>query len=465
MLKGKLLGMVLVCSAGSVSYGAAQLFPPPTANVQLQPIASGLVAPVDLTSAPDGSNRLFVTDQAGQVRIINNGVLSPTPFIDLKSSMVTLMPGYDERGLLGFAFDPNYNNSALPGFHTVYTYSNQPVNGPATFTEPLAAGQSFDNQVVVQSWTVDPNNPNAVLPSSGKTLFKIDHPQFTHEAGHMAFGTDGNLYISEGDGGNANDAGPGHNPTTGNAQDTSVALGKMLRIDVHGNNSANGQYGIPADNPFAGQSGKVQEIFAYGLRNPYRWSFDRGTGQLVLADVGQNNIEEVDKIVKGGNYGWHIKEGTYTFDPVTGKVIADSPGSPAGLIDPVSEYDHTQGIAIIGGYVYRGTRIPSLAGQYIFGDLSTSFGKPDGHLFFSSLTGDPESNIHPLLINGTTNVGLYIKGMGEDANGELYVLASTALGPSGTTGQVFEIVPTPEPATLGLLALCSGFLLVRRRHA
>jgi hypothetical protein len=242
-------------------------------------------------------------------------------------------------------------------------------------------------------------------------------------------------------------------------------LGKILRVDVGGNNSANHQYGIPADNPFVGGGG-VPEIYAFGFRNPFRFEFDGPTGDLLAADVGQNKIEEIDRVVKGGNYGWHVKEGTFLFDPVTGGVTANSPALPAGLIDPLAQYDHDEGIAVIGGFIYHGTQLPGLTGKYVFGDFSTSFGAPDGRLFFADLdTG----LIQELTIGlNDRRLGLFVKGFGQDANGELYLLGSTALGPDGTTGVVLEIVPVPEPAAVVLLAIgmlsVIAYSVARRRR-
>ena len=397
--------------------------------------------------------------------MIQNGVLQSTPLIDMSSQIVPLMPGYDERGLLGLAFDPDFNNPASPGFHKFYTQSTQPVNGPADFTVPMPPNTPFNAQTVIEQWTVSAQNTLIVDPSiPPRVIMRIDKPEFNHNGGTIAFGPDKDLYIGTGDGGGANDVGAGHNPTIGNAQDTSVALGKMLRIDVHGNNSANHQYGIPADNPFV-NGGGLPEIYAYGLRNPYSFSFDKATGNLIVGDVGQNNIEEIDQIIKGGNYGWHIKEGTFLFNPTTGGVTANSPGSPAGLIDPLAEYDHDEGIAVIGGFVYHGAAIPQLDGKYVFGDLSRSFAAPGGRLFYADLS---TGLIQELKIGETDRaLGLYLKGFGEDANGELYVLGSTTLGPTGTTGVVMELTAVPEPATvvllgIGLLSLLT--LTAGRRH-
>ncbi|MBI3839056.1 MAG: PQQ-dependent sugar dehydrogenase [Planctomycetia bacterium] len=434
--------------------------------IELKTIAAGLVAPNYLTPAGDGTDRLFITDQNGQVRVVQNGLLQPASFVDLSSRLVTLSSGYDERGLLGLAFNPGFSDSSSAGFHKLYTYTSEPSSGPADFTVPLPSGVSFNHQSVVTEWQVSAQNPSAVDLNSRREIMRIDEPQFNHNGGMLAFGADRNLYISLGDGGAANDVGNGHTANIGNGQDTSNVLGKILRIDVAGNNSANHQYGVPADNPFVAGGG-VPEIYAYGLRNPFRFNFDRPTGDLLAADVGQNKIEEIDRIVKGGNFGWHVKEGTFLFDPSTGQVTADSPGTPAGLIDPLAEYDHDEGIAVIGGFVYHGTAIPQLIGKYVFGDFSRSFAGPNGRLFFADLnTGLIQELI--LGLNDRT-LGLFIKGFGQDANGELYVLGSTALGPSGTTGVALELVPVPEPAAVTLLGIATlgliGFAAARRRSA
>lgn len=466
------IGLILISVLESNCAAATALFPPipdSTDHVELKTIATGLTAPVYLTSAGDGSGRLFVADQVGKISIITPGQPGMQTFLDLSSTITPLMPNYDERGLWGLAFSPGFANPASPGFHKLYTYQTEPTGPAVDFGLPPNSGTGTpDHDNVLTEWTVSAANPNQVDTSTRRQLLRFSHPEFNHNGGTLAFGPDANLYLSSGDGGNANDTGFGHQPG-GNAQATNTPLGKVLRIDPLGHNSANGQYGIPAGNPFNGTNG-LAEIYAYGLRNPYRMSFDHrpgGSGQLIVADVGQNNVEEVNNnVTAGGNYGWNTKEGTYTFDPTTGNVIANSPGSPAGLIDPLAEYDHTQGIAVIGGFVYRGSAIASLAGKYIFGDLSTSFTAPNGHLFEMDLA---TGQIQRLLIGGIPrDLGLFLKGFGEDANGELYVLGSTALGPSGTTGVVLQIVPVPEPvgwAVFAMLAAMVGLLRTAPRNA
>ena len=281
-----------------------------------------------------------------------------------------------------------------------------------------------------------------------------------NNGGTIAFGPDGNLYLAIGDGGTANDAGNGHVASTGNAQDTSIIMGKMLRIDPNGTNSANGKYGIPSDNPFVAGGG-LKEIYAYGFRNPYKFSFDGS--RLLVADVGQNQVEELDNVTKGGNFGWAVKEGTFLFNR-TGDANVNpnnSPGSPAGLIDPILEYDHNNGTAIVGGFVYHGSLLPQLVGKYVFGDFSNGpFNAPgNGRIFYADLTTGQINEF--ILGNPDHPLGMWVKGFGEDASGEIFLTASVNLGPSGTTGQVFEIVP--EPGTLGFLLLGLPLILRRRR--
>lgn len=436
--------------------------------IELQTVASGLVAPNYLTHAGDGTGRLFVVDQIGTIRIIEGGVLVPTPFLDIsfanpdpiEGRLVEPRTNFDERGLLGLAFHPDFTDDTKAGYRKVYTYSSEPVSGPADFTVPLNGDGSFNHQSVVTEWQVDAANPNRIDPATRREIMRIDQPQFNHNAGMIAFGPDRELYIALGDGGQGDDQGAGHGPD-GNGQNKGNVLGTILRIDADGQNSANGQYGVPDDNPFVDDPTGVDEIYAYGLRNPFRFSFDVDpatgqvtgdtTGELIVADVGQNDIEEVDVVTAGGNFGWRVKEGSFAFDPNGGGdgfVTDDVVGGD--FLDPVLEYDHDEGISVIGGFVYRGSAIPALQGKYVFGD----FVPADGRLFY----GDLDTGlIHELIIGpDDRDLGLFVKGFGRDADGELYVLAGTNVGPVDgdgnvlTGGLVLKIVP--EPTSLALLA-------------
>jgi glucose/arabinose dehydrogenase len=454
--------------------------------IELQAVATNLVAPNLLTHAGDGTDRQFIVDQPGQVRLIKGGALQATPYLDASSLLVSPLGGiippfqdpfgdFDERGLLGLAFHPDFDDIARPGYGKFYTYTSEPVTAPADFTVPLPIGEVFNHQSVVREWNVDPGaDVIAGDPAFiSRELMRIDEPQFNHNAGMVAFGPDGNLYISIGDGGFADDNAPGHGPT-GNGQNPANILGTVVRIDPLGSDSANGRYGIPASNPFVTDATRLDEIYAFGFRNPFRFSFDVDpatgavtpgtTGQLIVADVGQNQIEEIDIVTPGGNFGWNQKEGSFRFD--AGAVFGDLVGVPPGLIDPVLEYDHDEGISVIGGFVYRGSAIPELVGKYVFGDFSNAgFFTPGGRLFVGDLT----TGLIEELTLGLDDraLGLFVKGFGQDADGELYVLAGTNLGPFRDStgqgfGQVLRIVPVPEPATAALLGLaCLGW--VRRR--
>ena len=438
--------------------------------VELETVVDGLAAPLGAAFPDDGTGRMFVYDQAGTVTVIENGVPLGTPFLNVTSRLVSLGvagPGsYDERGLLGFALHPSFGSVSK-----VYTYTSEPVAGSADFN--LSISSTFDHQSVIAEWTVDNGNPNIIDVSTRRELLRIDEPQFNHNGGALRFGADGYLYISLGDGGEADDEGDGHG-TDGNGQNIDTVHGSILRIDVDGGGilSANGSYGIPADNPFVGAPG-VDEIYAYGFRNPYSFSFDSETGTMYVADVGQNDVEEVDIVTAGGNYGWRIKEGSFYFNPngAGGGFVTDTPvvdPVPAGLIDPIAEYDHDDGISIIGGFVYHGSA-PELQDRYVLGDFGRSFAEPSGRLFYL----DAGNNFNELRIGlGGAPLGLWVKGFAQDLDGNVYVCGSERLGPSGSTGVVMKIVPVnqqlPGITTIGVIVLfltltACGFWGVARR--
>ena len=405
-------------------------------RVDLQTVADGMVSPIGMAVPDDGSGRLFVYDQIGLVYVIQNGTLLPTPLLDVRNRLVTLMPGYDERGLIGLALHTNFAQ-----FPFVYTYTSEPNGPPADFPILYTDGGTNDHQQVIAEWKIDATNNNQVDITTRREILRLDKPQFNHNGGTMRFGPDGFLYFGVGDGGAADDQGPGHSPG-GNGQDTTRILGKINRIDVDARTSANGQYGVPSGNPFVGQAGFLPEIYAYGFRNPYSFSFDLRAGDLYVGDVGQNDVEEIDRVVKGGNFGWSIKEGSFYFDAngtnngfVTSVPVREV---PPGLIDPIAEYDHDEGQAVIGGYLYRGSVIPGLAGKYVTGDLGTA---NLGRLFYL----DETNNLTEFVI-GTNDrpMGIFLKGFGQDTAGELYVLGSTNIGPSGTGGKVMKLVPLQD---------------------
>ena len=382
-----------------------------------------------------------------------------------------------ERGLLGVAFHPAYVDNGL-----LYVYTSEPAKGKADFST-MPKGEKPNHQTVISEWQVpDPTNPDSVVdPKSDRVLLRIHQPQFNHDGGALNFGPDGMLYISLGDGGGGDDDGIGHGEE-GNGQNRSNVLGTVLRINPLGEDSANGKYGIPSDNPFVNEEGFLDEIFAFGFRNPFRFSFDSETGDIYLGDVGQNDIEEVDVVLAGGNYGWRLKEGSFFFDregtgatcfaAPRGCATEDDPGGlPTDLIDPIAEYDtHTDGHSVIGGFVYRGSEIQQLVGRYVFGDFAKriDFGQGlfnKGRLFFLNKKevvrdGVKESKIvefrlfdedgNPIEVDGSTNkLPLAVLGFGQDASGELYVLGNKTGVPFGAgpdldepTGVVLRIAPS-----------------------
>lgn len=402
-------------------------------TIRLDTVATGLTAPVTAIHANDGSDRLFIADQSGVIYLLKNGQLALSPFLDITHLIVNLNPGFDERGLLGLAFHPNF---AVNGRFFV-RYSAPRPEGPLA---PCTGTSRGCHREIVAEFQVSDTDPDVADPTP-RIVFAIDEPQFNHNSGAIHFGPDGFLYFTLGDGGGAND---GLNDpelphgAIGNGQNIETALGSMLRIDVNSGNP----YAIPPDNPFVGTNG-VNEIFAYGFRNPFTFTFDDGPGgdgRLFVGDVGQDLIEEIDIVVNGGNYGWALREGANCFDPFNPKSPPPSCDSN-GLIDPIAEYTQADGgLSVIIGHVYRGSNNPSLSGLLLFGDFSRTFVPADGSLYFLD---EPAPNQHVInefrLAPFDHRLGLYLKGFGEDANGEVYVLTSQALAPFGTTGAVHRM--------------------------
>ncbi len=406
-----------------------------TTTIALEPVADGFVAPVALEIPDDASGRRFVVDQIGLVRIIRvSGELAPTPFLDLRDRVVSLSPSYDERGLLGLAFHPDYA-----------------VNGRVYVYYTASSGTEFSAENRVSEFRVSSSDPDLADLDSERVLLAMGSPQSNHNGGQLAFGPDGYLYIGTGDGGAGNDVGLGHTAGLGNGQDKSSLLGKILRIDVDDGDP----YGVPADNPLVGDPEAAAEVYALGLRNPWRFSFDSGGARrLFVGDVGQNLFEEVNIVQSNGNYGWNAREGAHCFDsgdanpPSAECRTVDAADRP--LVDPIIEYGHrsTQGrpsgISVIGGYVYRGDSIPALSGQYIFGDWSTGFIIGDGSLLAAEEDGTGQWALRELKVADTSTgrIGRFVLAFGRDGDGELYLLTSQRTGPSGTTGQVHKITAT-----------------------
>jgi len=371
----------------------------PRAYAQASPIYSVVEAfpnltfkrPTDLQSARDGSNRLFLVEQDGIIRVFDNrpGEKTSAVFLDLRSRVNR---EGNEMGMLGLAFHPEFKSH--PEFFVDYTASR--------------AGQRITR---VSRFTA-PAKQSGGVASSEETVIEIDQPYSNHKGGQIVFGPDGMLYIGMGDGGSAGDP-------AGNAQNLNSLLGKILRIDV-----SSKPYSIPADNPFKSVTASRGEVFAYGLRNPWRFSFDRANGQLWAGDVGQNTWEEIDIIQKGKNYGWDCREAAHPFQPVSEQ--CDLCKTAHDLVDPVLEYGRTQGISVTGGYVYRGKALPDLAGWYVYADYGT------GNVW--ALRMENGKAVNRLIANAHD---LLISTFGVDENDELYLCAHD---PSDTPTKIYKLV-------------------------
>ena len=331
--------------------------------------------PLFLTYANDDTNRLFVVLQQGQIMVFpNKQDTQATVFLAIDEKV---NDDGNEEGLLGLAFDPDYKSN---GYFYVYYTANSP------------------RRSVISRFSVSDNDPNKANTSSELVIMEVPQPYSNHNGGMMAFGPDRMLYIGLGDGGSGGDP-------HGNGQNRNVLLGKILRIDIS-KSSRSEKYRIPADNPFVGQENSRGEIWTYGLRNPWRFSFDRVTNMLWAADVGQDSLEEVDIIEKGANYGWNIMEGSLCYP------LPTSNCNKEGLKLPVAKYTHADGCSITGGYVYRGSKLRSLYGAYIYGDFCS--GKIWGLRYDGSKVVE-----HMELIDSN----MQISSFGEDQAGELYVLS------------------------------------------
>jgi glucose/arabinose dehydrogenase len=400
VLIGIVAGISLHIPAYSFSNESPAQLDWPSINYQL--VESGFNDPVHIANAGDDSGRLFIVEQVGRVRIIQSGTVLPQAFLNITNRVLS----GGEEGLLSIAFPPNYENN---GYFYVY-YTN-------------LAGNNQVSRFRVTS------NPDQADPNSEQLVILFNHPNYSnHNGGQLEFGPDGYLYIGTGDGGGGGDPDE-------NAQDLGSLLGKILRIDVGGQvpsitgpylvflpligtNMASPLYTIPDDNPFLGIAGARGEIWAYGLRNPWRFSFDRATGDLFTADVGQNSYEEVNyqpgTSVGGENYGWDIMEGNHCFEPPNNC-------DKDGLVMPITEYDHSLGFAVTGGFVYRGSSYPGMQGFYLFADYYS--GRIWGLNYHQNVWERQELD----------NTDYSISTFGEDESGELYLADHTG-------GRIFHVI-------------------------
>jgi glucose/arabinose dehydrogenase len=481
------LAAVLVILGDSGGTARAQAIQQGTAAVELKLVATvGSGAGTPNFGANSGDPRfLYIGEKTGAIRILDLNQSNPllgTNFLNvataLSGSFLVPMSSFAETGLLGGAFHPNFHNASGPGAGKFYTYTSETIVSNAnnfTHTELGVAGGN--HQSVIREWSANAPDVNGVItinPSSSRVLMRINQPQSNHNGGALAFGHDDYLYISLGDGGGGNDFSgsvgsttDGHtnagNPDTmggfgflghGNAQDRRNVYGKILRIkpttdsDAMSFASANGQYRIPNDNPFTVASNPVgdqlpgwhsswvDEIYAYGLRNPFRMGFDSETGDLYVGDVGQSSSEEVDRIQNGGNYGWVAREGINQNGAFPTYV------APTGttFLNPIAAYPNgtsgTGGQAVMGGYVYRGETMPALAGKYVFGEHNRQDSAPNagGRILYMNLPESGQSQVFDVLITGpVAKPAQRLHGIAEDANGELYYLFQN--------GQIMRLLP------------------------
>src|SRR3954454_13023195 len=406
----------------------------PVADVEVETAGRGLTAPVGLVALPGAHGRALVVEQTALVSLLDLGSGTKTEFLDLRDRVVPLMPDYDERGLLGLAFHPDF---ATNGRMFAYYGAASPAASPAV----------QDHVNVLSEFHVDPAHPGTADAASEQVILQFGQPQFNHSGGGLGFGPDGMLYLATGDGGGQGDASEGHSPQ-GNAQDLTKLNGKILRIDVDGKRP----YAIPADNPSLGSKAR-REIYAYGMRNPWRLAWEPADARrLVVSDVGYGRYEEIDVIEPGGNYGWRIREGAHCLDvaaPLTDPATCATTGADGKpLIDPVLEYTHRAvGVAVVGGYVYEGSAVPALRDRYVFADFSgdptNDLSRPLGSLLVADPAAEGTWTWRPLTVGGGP-LDRFVTGLGQDVEGELYVLTRTNLGPVGKTGEVLKIV-APSP--------------------
>ncbi len=399
-------------------------------KVNLEPVVFGLNAPLAMVQ-PEGDSRMFVAEQWGRVMIVENGELHGTPFLDIRSLVIDRHPDFDERGLLGLAFHPDFAENGK--FYVAYS-------APLDFQGDLGQMLWYDHSNIVSEFTVSADDPNIADRKSERILSSTPWPQFNHNGHWIGFGPDGMLYISTGDGGYANDWGIGHNPLIGNGQDLASPHGKILRIDPETGEA-------PPDNPFVDNADADPRIFAYGLRNPWRCSFDMGgDNALYCADVQQNSFEEVNLIEAGGNYGWRKMEADRCFnflEPDNHPASCDQEGLTLPLMtynNCTAQPDGCDGISVTGGYVYRGAHA-AWDGHYIYGDWSKQFSTRDGQIMIGVPNGDGGWDRQLAEVANADGPNPYVLAFAQDSAGEVYVLTSLTTGPVGSQDTIYKVVP------------------------
>ena len=371
---------------------SGESFDPSRVRIWFGRVARNLSSPIFVTHAGDGSGRLFIVEQTGRIKILLNGSVLPTPFLNIAAKITN----GGERGLLGLAFHPDYATNRK--FYVNYTNTS--------------------GDTVVAEYLRSTGSANVADAASARILLTIDQPFSNHNGGMLAFGPDRYLYVGMGDGGSAGD--PGNR-----AQNVNNLLGKILRIDVDGRDTGK-QYGTPSSNPFDGATNGADEVWSYGLRNPWRFSFDRRTGDLWIGDVGQDRWEEIDRSTAGAsgagrgvNYGWRVMEGNACYNPSSGC-------NTSGKTRPIAVYSHSVGCSVTGGYVYRGAQLRDLVGGYLFGDYCS------GRVW--ALRAHGPASQSPVLMADTA---LNISSFGEGQDGRLYV---TDIG----TGDIWQVEAAPR---------------------
>ncbi len=400
MKKINLFVIIFIVGSFLLPYVAQGILEKDRSEVILELLSSDLESPVAFATAK-GTEDFYIAEQKGIVKIFSKGEIKSSPLLDLRKKMAGINRFYSEKGLLGIAFHPKFDENRK--FYVNYSSDLDK--------------SSIDHKMVLSEFQTSLSNPDKALLQSEKIILEIEQPESNHNGGTIVFGKDGFLYIGSGDGGGSGDK----HGTEGNGQNLSTLLGKLLRINI---DSDTEPYKIPMDNPFI-KKNALPEIYAYGLRNPWKFSFDQLNGRLFLGDVGQERIEEINIIEKGKNYGWKIMEGELCYDPPENCSTKD-------LELPIYSYTHKDGVSIIGGYVYRGSKKSYYYGKYIFADWS-------GKLYCLTELNKVWSAIEIKIQNKDTYKWKYINSLGEDLKGNLYILTQEKSYP-GSKGYLYKLL-------------------------